>query len=300
MKILVSGASGLLGSELVPALRAAGHEVVRLVRGGNAGEPNSVGWDPDRGHIDATTKLQGVDGIIHLAGENIGEGRWSKEKKRLILESRVNSTKLLAETAVRLSPRPKIFLCASAIGIYGNRGEETLTETSTLGDDFLAEVCKDWESATEAAKEAGIRVVNLRFGAILTPKGGALAKMLTPFKAGMGGPVGDGEQYVSWISLPDAAGAILHTLQHAELSGPVNIVAPDAVKNRDFAHALGDAINRPAKVPIPAIALKFAFGEMAEATVLASQRVQPQKLVGNGYSFRHPDISTAFRELLAG
>jgi len=297
MKIAVSGASGLVGTALLPALRSAGHDVLRLVRGGTAGEPNSIGWEPDTGFIN-NIKINGVKGIVHLAGDNIAEGRWTSDKKKLIRDSRVVGTRLLAETAAKLSPLPQVFITASATGYYGDRGEEILTEDSSHGADFLATVCQEWEAAAQAAKDAGIRVVHLRFGVILTPQGGALAKMLTPFKAGMGGPAGKGEQYLSWISLDDAVGVILHALTHPEISGPVNAVSPEPIKNKDFAHALGHAIGRPAAVPIPAFALKLAFGEMAEATLLASQRVKPQKLLASGYTYRHPDLASTLQEML--
>ncbi len=297
MKILVSGASGMVGSQLVPTLRQAGHEVVRLVRGGTAGEPNSVGWDPLSDRLD-TSKLNGIDAIVHLAGDNVAEGRWTKEKKASIRDSRVMSTRLLAETMSRVRPRPKVFISASATGIYGDRGEEWLTEESSHGTDFLADVCLSWEGAAQAAKIAGIRVVHLRFGVILAKQGGALAKMVPPFKAGMGGPVGGGEQYISWIALEDALGVIMHALTHEELEGAVNVVSPEPVKNKDFAQALGHALGRPTLVQVPAFAVKLAFGEMAEATLLASQRVMPQKLMKSGYSYRQPELTGALRELL--
>jgi uncharacterized protein (TIGR01777 family) len=297
MKIAVSGASGLVGTALLPALRTAGHDVLRLVRGGTAGEPNSIGWEPDTGFIN-NIKLNGAKGIIHLAGDNIADGRWTVEKKKRIRDSRVLSTKLLAETAPKLSPLPHVFITASATGYYGDRGEEVLTEESAPGKDFLAEVCQEWEQATQAAKDAGIRVVQLRFGVILTPQGGALAKMLPPFKAGMGGPAGKGEQFLSWISLDDVIGVILHALANEQLSGAVNVVSPEPVRNKDFSHALGQALGRPSAVPIPGFALKLALGEMAEATLLASQRVKPQKLLASGYAFRHPDLASTLQEML--
>lgn len=296
MITVVSGSGGMVGKALLPALRSAGHEVHRLVRGGNAGEPNSIGWDPEAGILNAN-HLNGVQAIIHLAGENIAEGRWTTEKKQRIRESRILTTKLLAETAAQLAPKPKVFISASATGFYGNRGDEVLTEESSAGNDFLAEVCQEWERATAAAQAAGIRVVNLRFGVILSAEGGALAKMLPPFKAGMGGPAGKGDQFLSWIALDDVVNIIQFAMTDETLSGPVNAVSPHPLTNKDFSHALGHALGRPAAVPVPAFALKLAFGEMAEATILASQRVVPDKLRHAGYTFRHSDLAQTLQSM---
>ncbi len=296
MKILVTGSTGLVGSALVPSLGAKGHEIIRAVRRptDKAGE---VYWNPEEGSIDAA-RLTGLDAAVHLAGENIAE-RWTDEKKRRIRESRVKGTRLLSETLARLEPRLRVLVSASAIGIYGNRGGEILTEESSHGDDFLAEVCREWEAATAPASESGLRVVNIRIGIVLSRKGGALAKMLTPFKLGVGGKVGSGQQFMSWVALDDVVGIIEHALTNESLSGPVNAVAPTPVTNLEFTKTLGSAISRPTIFPIPAFGLKLAFGEeMAEGTLLSSARVEPARLKESGYQFKHPTLEGALRHVL--
>jgi uncharacterized protein (TIGR01777 family) len=296
MKILVTGSTGLVGSALVPGLKAQGHEVLRAVRR-QTERADEIYWNPEEGSVDAT-RLAGLDAAMHLAGENIAE-RWTDEKKRRIRESRVKGTQLLSETLARLEPKPRVLVAASAIGIYGNRGAEVLTEESSYGDDFLAEVCREWEAATAPASQSGIRVVNVRIGIVLSPRGGALAKMLTPFKFGVGGKVGSGKQYMSWIALDDVVGIIMYALAHETLSGPVNASAPNPVTNLEFTKTLGHAVSRPTIFPIPAFGLKLAFGEeMAEGTLLSSARVEPARLKAAGYEFLYPTLEGAFRHVL--
>jgi uncharacterized protein (TIGR01777 family) len=295
MDVVISGSSGLVGSSLLPLLTTNGHRVRRLVRDrALVEEPH---WDPGAGRFDAST-IDGADAVVHLAGENIGEGRWNAAKKERIRESRVKSTRLLAEGLAGMTNKPSVLVSASAVGIFGDRGSETLTESSSHGDDFLAEVCEAWEDATRPAAEAGIRVVNLRFGVILTPAGGALARMLLPFKLGAGGVIGSGEQYMSWITLDDAIAAVLHALQDASLEGPVNCVAPSPVTNREFTKTLGRVLKRPTIAPMPAFAAKLAFGEMADALLLASQKVEPTKLQASGFVFGQPHLEGALRHVL--
>ncbi|MGB9178578.1 MAG: TIGR01777 family oxidoreductase [Pyrinomonadaceae bacterium] len=295
MRILVTGSTGLIGNALIPALEAEGHEVVRLVRAQpKAGE---VRWDPAKGSIDAGA-LEGLDAVVHLAGENISEGRWTDEKKARIRDSRVEGTRILSEALAGLSSPPKVLVAASAIGFYGNRGEEVLTEQSASGNDFLSEVCREWELATRAAAEKGMRVVNLRFGVILSEKGGALAKMLTPFKLGVGGKVGDGSQYMSWIDLDDVVGVIMFALKHDEMRGPVNVVAPSPVTNQEFTKAMGEALSRPTFFPVPAFAARLAFGEMADALLLSSIRVEPARLKEAGYVFKYPQLEESLQHNL--
>ncbi|HYG82213.1 MAG TPA: TIGR01777 family oxidoreductase [Pyrinomonadaceae bacterium] len=296
MKIVVTGASGLVGSRLVPSLEAKGHEVLRLVRNAPAG-PREVRWDPSKGTVDAAA-LEGVDAAVHLAGENLAEGRWTEEKKRRIRESRVKGTKLISETLAGLARKPEVLVSASAVGFYGDRGAEVLTEESAPGDDFLADVCREWERATAAAEGAGIRVVHTRFGVILSGEGGALKKMLFPFRMGVGGKLGSGRQYVSWVAIDDAVGAIEYALENKRLRGPVNVVAPQPVTNYEFTKALGGALSRPTIFPVPVFALRLLFGEMADATLLASQRADPSRLKESGYVFKHPDITGALRHVL--
>ena len=301
-RIIVSGASGLIGTALVPALISQAHTVACLTRDdsptGKCGNAPAVRWDPQRGEIDSA-KLEGFDAVIHLAGENVSNGRWTEEKKARIRDSRVRGTGLLAETLARLSRRPKSFICASAIGFYGNRGDEILRETSAPGADFLAGVCREWEAATRQAAEAGIRVVNLRFGVVLSPHGGALAKLLVPFKMGVGGKVGDGKQYMSWITLDDAVGVIEYALKDETLAGPVNVVAPRPVTNSEFTRTLGHVLARPTLFWVPAFGARLAFGEMADELLLSSARVEPARLQAAKYHFRDPELEGALRHLLS-
>jgi uncharacterized protein (TIGR01777 family) len=298
MNILVTGASGLIGSALIPLLTTDGHHITRLVRSQPRPGDMAVQWDPARGSIDAG-KLEGVEGVVHLAGEAISE-RWTAEKKARIRDSRVKGTRLLCDTLAQLPTPPKVLVCASAIGYYGDRGAEVLTEESASGVGFLAEVCRAWEGATEPARQKGIRVVNLRFGVVLSTAGGALAKMLPPFRMGMGGILGSGKQYISWITLDDAIGAIRHALLTEPLQGPANAVAPQPVTNEEFTKTLGKVLGRPTLVPLPAFAARLMFGEMANELLLASARVQPAKLRATEYTFRYPDLEAGLRHLLRG
>ncbi|HEX8632748.1 MAG TPA: TIGR01777 family oxidoreductase [Pyrinomonadaceae bacterium] len=302
MKIIVTGSSGLIGSALVAALIKRGDEATCLVRGAaharRADGAREVLWNPARGELDAA-ELEGHDAAVHLAGDPIAEGRWTAEKKRRIRESRVQGTTLLAARLAQLTTPPRTLLSASAVGYYGDRGGETLTEASASGTDFLSGVCREWEGSTGSAQAVGIRVVLLRFGVVLSGRGGALTKMLTPFKLGAGGRVGSGEQYMSWIALEDVVGAILHALAHEELAGAVNVVAPGAVTNGEFTQTLGRVLNRPTIFAVPAFAARLAFGEMADATLLASQRAEPARLAATNYEFKYPELEGALRHALA-
>ena len=296
LHVAVTGASGLIGSALTRRLTADGHRVSPVVR--RQAGPGEINWDPAGGRLEPKD-LEGLDAVVHLAGENVGV-RWTASRKARIRESRVRGTRLLAEALTRTSRRPAVLVSASAIGIYGNRGDEVLTESSApaTGDDFLASVSRDWENAAGPARAAGIRVVHPRFGVVLSPAGGALKKMLWPFRLGLGGRIGSGTQWMSWISIDDVAGALLHLIRTASLSGPVNLTAPAPVRNRDFTRALGRVLSRPALLPVPAPALRLVLGEMADATLLASARVRPDRLLGSGYQFVHPDLDTALRQML--
>lgn len=297
MKILVSGSTGLVGSALVPFLTKDGHQVKRLVRSKTGPGASDIFWDPAKNTIDADS-LEGLDAVVHLAGESIAAGRWTAERKAKIRDSRVQGTRLLSESISRLKSPPRAFVCASAIGFYGDRGEEILRENSPWGAGFLAQVCRDWEAASAAAVQKGIRVVHLRLGVVLSPAGGALAKMLPPFKMGLGGVIGSGGQYMSWISLDDIVGVINHALTNTSIAGAVNTVSPNPVTNRDFTNTLGKVLSRPTVFPMPAFAARLAFGEMANELLLASARVEPARLVASGYAFRHPLLEGALRYLL--
>jgi uncharacterized protein (TIGR01777 family) len=297
MKIAVTGSTGLVGSAVVERLRGAGHEVVRVVRGKAPAGEEAIRWDPGEGSIDAAA-FEGLDAVVHLAGENIASGRWTAARKAAIRDSRVKGTTLLCGALAGCSRPPKTLVCASAIGYYGDRGEETVAEDDPPGTGFLPELCREWEEACAPAARKGIRVVNLRIGVVLAAGGGALGKMLPLFRAGLGGILGTGRQYVSWIALDDLAGIVLHVLEREELRGPVNAVSPCPVTNRELTEALAWHLSRPALLPVPAFALRLALGEMADALLLTGACVACRRLDDSGYRFRHPEIRAALSALL--
>src|SRR2546423_12723956 len=297
MKILVTGSTGLVGSALLPFLKSQGHEVFRLVRSQARAGPAEIYWKPEKG-IEDTARLEGFDGVMLLAADNVSEGRWTPQKKARIRDSRVTGTRLLSEALARLDQPPRALVSASAIGYYGDRGDQIMREESPPGSDFLASVCREWEAATEPAARDGIRVVMLRFGVILAPKGGALSKMLAPFQFGLGGRLGSGRQFMSWITLDDVVGVISHALVKETLSGPVNVVAPHPVTNYEFTKTLGRVLSRPTIFPVPAFVIRLAFGEMGDAALLASTRVEPARLKESGYTFQHPELESALRQML--
>ncbi len=295
MRVIISGASGLIGSALCSELRNGGHDIVKLVR--RPATTGEVQWDPAAGVL-AVDALEGADAVVHLAGAGIGDHRWTPEYKATILDSRVRSTTLLAESIASCSSRPPVMLSGSAIGIYGASDGRDLDEQSPLGSGFLADVCKQWEAAASAAAAAGTRVAYLRTGIVLTPQGGALKKMLPLFKLFVGGRFGSGKQWQSWISLPDEVGAITHLLT-ADVSGPVNLTAPNPVTNADFAKLLGKALGRPSALPVPSFGPKLLLGsELADALLFTGQKVLPTALQASGYQFRHPRLDEAFTALL--
>jgi hypothetical protein len=296
MRVAVTGASGLLGSALVPFLRDRGHAVVRLVRRPARGA-DEVRWDPPAGAVDAAA-LQGVDAAVNLSGENLAEGRWTDARKARLRASRVGPTRVLAETLAKLSPRPKVLVSVSAIGYYGGRGDAWLTEAEPPGADFLARLTADWEKAAEPAAAAGVRVVHPRLGIVLSPAGGALGKMLLPFKAGLGGVLGPGTQYMSWVAIDDVLEAFRHVLEQDDLAGPLNVAAPEPVTNRTFTKTLGRVLGRPTVTRVPAFALRLAYGEMAEATILSSMRVRSDRLVSTGFRFQFPALEGALRHVV--
>jgi len=297
MKILVSGSHGLVGKALIDSLTTDGHEVLRLVRRERSFGAPEVEWHPNQGQID-TQHLEGFDAVVHLAGESIASSRWTDEKKRAIRESRSQGTAVLSEALAKLSRPPLVFVSASAIGYYGDRGDELLTESSAPGDDFLSSVCVEWENATRPAMEKGIRTVHTRFGIILDANGGALAQMLTPFRMGVGGRVGSGEQWMSWIALDDVVNGLKFLIADKPVQGPVNFVAPNPVANAEFTKTLGRVLSRPTIFPIPAFAVRLAFGELADALLLSSQKVDATVLQDNGFLFSWPTLEPALRHIL--
>jgi uncharacterized protein (TIGR01777 family) len=295
--VSVTGSSGMLGSALVTSLIADGHSVIRLIRREPRPGERALRWNPASGAVDPAAGPALADAVVHLAGANVAS-RWTDARKRLIRDSRVVTTRRLVETFSRLPRPPSVFVSASAIGYYGHRGDEILTEESGPGTGFLAEVAREWEAASAPAIVRGVRVVNLRIGIVLSPARGALAKMLLPFRLGLGGAYGDGRQWMSWIALEDVIGAFRHVLATETLRGPVNAVAPTAVTNAEFTRTLARVLRRPTLLPMPASALRLILGEMAEL-LLSSQRVTPTRLQGSGYTFRHPTLEGALRSALA-
>ena len=290
MRVAITGASGFVGSAAASLLRARGDEVVRLVRGADSAADAAL-WDPTTGDVDRAA-LGTIDAIVHLAGDNVASGRWTANKKRAIVDSRVPTTERLCRTLAALKPIPRTLVSASAVGFYGNRGDEVLTEDSAPGDDFLAETSVAWEAATKPAREAGIRVVNLRVGMVLDPAGGALTKMILPFKLGLGGRLGSGKHWISWITRNDLVRAIAFALDHASLAGPTNGTAPEPVTNKEFTRALGHALRRPTILPAPAFGLRMLLGEMADL-LLASTRALPNRLLDAGFEFEHTRVEDA-------
>jgi len=299
LRVALTGASGLVGKELAAFLSTGGHQVISLKRGSTAaGSDKRAGqWNVETGEITIPGD-EPLDAVIHLAGESIAAGRWTPEVKRRIRDSRVEATLRLSEALARMPRKPATLLCASAIGFYGDRGDEPLSETSSAGEGFLADVCRHWEAASQVARDAGIRVAHARFGMILSPRGGALAKMLTPFQLGGGGPVGNGRQIWSWVAIDDVVSALHHLLMNSQIAGPVNLIAPHAVSSKQFAKTLGRVLHRPAVIPMPATAARLALGEMADELLLASTHVVPRRLLDTGYRFRFADLEAALRHLL--
>ena len=300
MKIIISGASGLVGSALTDAFRAEGHSVLHLVRRRRRGQTlasQEIGWDPLSAQLDASA-LEGSEVVVNLSGANIGEQRWTPARKEILRSSRVDSTRVLVDSLVQLRDKPRVFVSASAVGYYGNRGDEILTESSQPGKDFLSLLARDWEAEAGRATQAGIRTVILRFGVILSSRGGALAQMIRPFKFGLGGRLGSGRQWLPWIDLEDVVGIVRFVIDNFNLHGPVNVVSPEPAQNADFARIAGRVLHRPAIFPAPEFVLRLALGEMADALLLASQRPIPEKLVAAHYPFRSRNLKTALESLL--
>ena len=296
-RIAIGGASGLIGSHLGAFLASKGYTIVRLVRGRAAVGPNEIAWDPAAGRLESTA-LEGIDAVVNLAGENVGAGRWSEERKRAIRESRVRSSGLLANALAGLARKPAVFVNASAIGYYGDRGEEVLTESSPPGTGFLAEVGREWEVAAAPARLAGVRTVIPRLGVVLSTSGGALAKMLPIFRKGLGGVIGAGHQYMSWIDLDDLLGVLAAAIERPDMEGVFNVVTSHPVTNREFVKTLASVLGRPAVVPMPATAVKIGFGEMGRELLLAGQRVFPERLEQLGFAFKYPRLADSLQHQL--
>ncbi len=297
MSFLISGTHGMIGSNLMPFLSTGGHRPFSLVRQPPEPGRDEIFWDPANGRIDIDD-TQEIDAVIHLAGENIAQGRWTTEKKRRIMESRTRGTALIAQTIAKMKRKPKVFICASAIGYYGDRKEALMSEADPPGKDFISEVCTNWEASANAAVDAGVRTVFLRLGIVLSPLGGALQRLLPVFQAGIGGRIGSGNQYMSWISLDDVLGAILHLVAKPDISGPVNLVAPHPVTNKEFTKTLGEVLSRPAALFVPEAAITAVYGRMGKETILSGTRVSPAKLMESGYRFRHTQLKYALAHVL--
>jgi uncharacterized protein (TIGR01777 family) len=297
MKIIISGASGLVGAALTKDLRTEGHTVLHLVRNTSEVSSEQIRWDPLSAQVDVSA-LEGADVVVHLSGASISDGRWTPARKEILRSSRLDSTRVLVDSLARLHQKPRVFVSASAVGYYGNRGDEILTESSAPGNDFLSLLARDWEAEAIRAAQSGMRTVILRFGVILSPEGGALPQMIRPFKFGAGGRLGSGRQWMSWIALEDVISIVRFIIANTQINGPVNVIAPKPVQNAEFALIVGHTLHRPAVLPAPAFALRLAFGEMADALLLASQRVRPVKLLAAGYSFHFEDLEPALRAIL--
>ena len=297
MDVAVTGSHGFIGSALLPALVREGHRPVRIVRG-RAARDDELSWDPEAGRIDAGG-LEGIGGVVHLAGAGIGDKRWTDARKRLILESRTKGTSLLARTLAGLTRPPSALVSASAIGYYGNRGDEPLDEQSTPGNDFVARVCVQWEGATAPAVDAGIRVARVRSGIVLGRDGGVLPRLLLPFRLGLGGRIASGRQYMSWISIGDEVRAILHALTQDGVAGPVNLTGPAPVTNDEFTQTLGRVLRRPTRIPTPLLPLRARYGsELVQHLLVEGQRVLPKRLEATGYAFDHPTLEDALRAIV--
>ena len=296
MTTLISGSTGLIGAALTLFLGGGGHRVQRLLRMGSQG-PNTTSWNPETGEFEAGA-FDNLDAVLHLAGEGIAEGRWTTARKARIRDSRVDGTRHLCEALARLESPPRVLVVASAIGFYGDRGDECLDESAAAGSGFLPDVCQVWEAAAEPARDRGIRVVHLRIGIVLSAAGGALGQMLLSFKLGVGGVLGTGDQYMSWIALDDLLGVVLHVMTDDSISGPVNAVAPNPVRNREFTRTLGRVLGRPTIIPLPAFGVRALFGQMGDALLLGSTRVEPGALLASGFTFAYPYLEDALRHTL--